>query len=112
MDAIEASELIAFLEDLSGAQVTSLSYGDILLFADFLPSHNSRLSKTIREVMEDVDDGASSVLWKNKKYVDLVAGCEDSEGNEVPLPVLRIPILGVVNARRSIWNIFRQIGKR
>ena len=98
--------LIEFLSDAYNVNVESVSCGDALLYADFLPDCERRAELTIYDLLEEnsfsgegageEDDRAVPVsktpYGEGCEFVDLQISCSTEEGEEARLPPIRVSI--------------------
>ena len=65
----------------------SISCGQALLFNSMFPRHKDRLPRKVSEVAAEV---AKLDLSTPRRYIDLVAACEDEDGEDLDVPLISI----------------------
>lgn len=107
-DKLTIAEIESFLARRFNVQLQSVSLGDILLYADFMPDScgDKKISALIRSIVENdatesdegVDDGrrphtdSERVSFPLTSFVDLNVVCIDADGVDVRLPLLRVSL--------------------
>lgn len=107
LSKLTVSKLEEFLQKQYSAHLQSLSVGDMLLYADFLPSSEELLDlpldalirRTEEEAVMDIENDQdsrtintevnnSSIL--RNSFIDLEVVCVDDGGNDLRLPSVRV----------------------
>jgi len=69
--------------EAKGLTVGMASFGSALLYTTWTPKHQERLPKRLIDLVEGMQK-----LPAGKRYADFVVACEDSEGNDVDIPIV------------------------
>ncbi|KAK3147536.1 hypothetical protein QOZ80_3BG0283550 [Eleusine coracana subsp. coracana] len=83
---ITVAGLLKWLSD-KGLNAYSVSCGNALLYNTMFPRHKNRLNKKIVDVAKEV---AKVDIPEYRKHVDVVAACEDNNGNDIDIPLISI----------------------
>ncbi|KAJ4779926.1 ubiquitin-activating enzyme 1 [Rhynchospora pubera] len=70
-----------------GLSAYSISCGTSLLYNSMFPRHAERLDRKVSDLARDV---AKVEVPPYRHHLDVVAGCEDEEGNDVDVPLISI----------------------
>jgi ubiquitin-activating enzyme E1 len=70
-----------------GLTAYSISCSRSLLYNNTFPRHQERLERKVAELAHEV---AKVEVPSYRRYLDVVAGCEDEEGNDVDMPLISI----------------------
>ncbi|XP_078180716.1 ubiquitin-activating enzyme E1 2-like [Carex rostrata] len=83
-------EVLDWLSE-KGLSAYSISCGTSLLYNSMFPRHGERLDRKVVELAREV---AKVEVPPYRRHLDVVAGCEDEEGNDVDVPLISIDFRG------------------
>eukprot|EP01025_Chloroclados_australasicus_P042611 TRINITY_DN4529_c0_g2_i1.p1 TRINITY_DN4529_c0_g2~~TRINITY_DN4529_c0_g2_i1.p1 ORF type:complete len:1048 (-),score=190.46 TRINITY_DN4529_c0_g2_i1:257-3400(-) len=83
---ITVQELVDWFKK-KGMECYSISCGTALIYNNVFPKHQERLGKKISEMVQMV---AKIELPEWRQFVDVVAACEDENGDDVDVPLISI----------------------
>ncbi|KAJ6697528.1 hypothetical protein OIU85_003856, partial [Salix viminalis] len=79
-------ELLRWLKN-KGLDAYSISHGSCLLYNSMFPRHKDRMDRKMVDLVREV---AKAELPPYRHHFDVVAACEDDEGNDVDIPPVSI----------------------
>ncbi|XP_006658172.2 ubiquitin-activating enzyme E1 3-like isoform X1 [Oryza brachyantha] len=80
------AELLRWVSD-KGLTAYSISCGTCLLYNNMFARHKERLNKKVVDVAREV---AKMEVPEYRRHLDVVAACEDDDGNDVDIPLLSV----------------------
>lgn len=79
-------ELLDWFQD-KGLSAYSISCGQSLIYNSIFPKHKERLDRKVLDLARDI---AKLEIPPNRRHFDIVAACEDDDGNDVDVPLISI----------------------
>lgn len=70
-----------------GLEAYSISCGQSLLYNNIFPKHRDRLQRKLSDLVCSV---AKAQIPSHRKYFDIVVACEDSEGEDLDVPLVSV----------------------
>uniref|UniRef100_A0A0E0I622 E1 ubiquitin-activating enzyme n=1 Tax=Oryza nivara TaxID=4536 RepID=A0A0E0I622_ORYNI len=83
---LTVAELLQWFSD-KGLTAYSISCGTSLLYNNMFARHKERLNKKVVDVAREV---AKVDVPEYRKHLDLVAACEDDDGNDIDIPLVSV----------------------
>uniref|UniRef100_A0A0E0EGH2 E1 ubiquitin-activating enzyme n=1 Tax=Oryza meridionalis TaxID=40149 RepID=A0A0E0EGH2_9ORYZ len=83
---LTVAELLQWFSD-KGLTAYSISCGTSLLYNNMFARHKERLNKKVVDVAREV---AKVHVPEYRKHLDLVAACEDDDGNDIDIPLVSV----------------------
>lgn len=102
VETIQIGKLVQFIEQRFDVQVSAITYQDQLVYAEFLPESQDVKGKTLSQALSDINHtwDAAEQYAQGRDFIDLDVAAE-VDGEEQPLPRVRVALLGKSNSVRS-----------